>query len=90
MTASAADESRIVWLAAADARGHLVRAHLARSLLAPRGITANIVTTHEDGRRFLAALGTPSEVLSPHYGVAFDRWQNMDRRRNVARPRVSP
>lgn len=75
---------RIVWLAAADARGHLVRAHLARGLLARRGISADIVTTHEDGRRFLAALGTPSEVLSPHYGVAFDEWQNMDRRRTEA------
>lgn len=75
---------RIVWLAAADARGHLVRAHLARGLLARRGVTADIVTTHEDGRRFLAALGTPSELLSPHYGVAFDAWQNMDRRRTEA------
>lgn len=75
---------RIVWLAAADARGHLVRAHLARGLFARRGIAADIVTTSEQGRQFLAALGTPSEVLSPHYGVAFDAWQNMDRRRTEA------
>lgn len=73
-----------MWLAAADARGHLARAHLARGLLARRGVAADIVTTSEEGRRFLAALGTPSEVLSPHYGVAFDAWQNMDRRRTEA------
>jgi len=78
------DAPRIVWLAAADARGHLMRAHIGRSLLAERGITADIVTTNDDGRRFLAALGTPSEVLSPHYGVAFDTWQNMDRRKTEA------
>lgn len=71
----------IVWVAAADARGHLTRAHLARGLLARRGIRVDVVTTSEEGRRFLEALGTPSIVLSPHYGVAFDAWQNMDRRR---------
>lgn len=75
---------RIVWLAAADARGHLVRAHLARRLLAGRGVGVDIVTTNPEGQRFLAALGTPSELLSPHYGVAFDDWQNLDRRRTEA------
>jgi hypothetical protein len=78
------DAPRIVWLAAADARGHLMRAHIARALLAARGVSADIVTTSDDGRRFLAALGTPSEVLSSHYGVAFDAWQNMDRRKTEA------
>ncbi|MEZ4297046.1 MAG: hypothetical protein R3B70_18925 [Polyangiaceae bacterium] len=75
---------RIVWLAAADARGHLARAHLARKLLSHRGIAVDIVTTHTEGQRFIEALGSPSTVLSPHYGVAFDTWQNMDRRRTEA------
>lgn len=75
---------RIVWLAAADARGHVMRAHLAKGLLAKEGVKVDIVTTNEEGQRFLAALGTPSELLSSHYGVAFDGWQNMDRARTEA------
>lgn len=70
---------RIVWLAAADARGHLMRAHLVRGLLAPLGARVEIVTTSEEGVAFLAALGSPSELLSCHYGVAFDARQNMAR-----------
>ena len=70
---------RIVWLAAADARGHLMRAHLVRHVLGRRGTRVDIVTTSEEGRAFLAALGTPAEVLSCHYGVAFDARQNMKR-----------
>ncbi|WP_438011862.1 hypothetical protein WME89_26405 [Sorangium sp. So ce321] len=70
---------RIVWLAAADARGHLMRAHLARRLLARVGVRVTLVTTSEEGRAFLAALGAPSEVLSCHYSVAFDARQNMAR-----------
>ncbi|MFO0549750.1 MAG: hypothetical protein U0271_15260 [Polyangiaceae bacterium] len=72
---------RVVWLAAADARGHLTRAHLARGLLARAGIRTDIVTTSEAGRAYLAALGTPSEVLSSHYAVAFDAWQDLARGR---------
>ena len=70
---------RIVWLAAADARGHLMRAHLLRGLLRRAGIRVDVITTSEQGQAFLAALGTPAEVLSHHYGVAFDAWQNMAR-----------
>lgn len=70
---------RVVWLAAADARGHLMRAHLVRAVLEPRGIAVRVVTTSREGRAFLAALGTPSELLSDGYAVAFDGGQNMDR-----------
>lgn len=69
----------LVWLAAADARGHLMRAHLVRAALAERGVAVRVVTTSHEGRAFLAALGTPSELLSTGYAVAFDRGQNMDR-----------
>jgi hypothetical protein len=75
---------RIVWLAAADARGHLMRAHLMRGLLARRGVDVDVITTSPEGRAFLAALGTPAEVLSCHYGVAFDDRQNMARARTEA------
>jgi len=70
---------RIVWLAVADARGHLMRAHLARRLLEQRGARVDVLTTSEEGRAFLAALGTPSELLSCHFGVAYDDRQNMAR-----------
>lgn len=75
---------RIVWLAAADARGHLMRAHVMRQVLARRGARVDVVTTSEEGRAFLAALGTPAEVLSCHYGVAFDARQNLARARTEA------
>jgi hypothetical protein len=71
--------SSLLWLAAADARGHLMRAHLVRAALAPRGVAVRIVTTSHAGRAFLAALGTPSELLSTGYAVAFDGGQNIDR-----------
>ena len=75
---------RILWLAAADARGHLMRAHLMRGLLAREGVTVTVITTSEEGQAFLAAMGTPAEILSCHYGVAFDARQNMDRERTEA------
>lgn len=75
---------RIVWLAVADARGHLMRAHLARRLLSSRGARVDVITTSEEGRSFLAALGTPSEVLSRHFSVAYDDRQNMARARTEA------
>jgi hypothetical protein len=77
---------RIVWLAVADARGHLMRAHLMRRLLQEqeRGAQVDVMTTSEEGRAFLAALGTPSELLSPHFGVAYDDRQNMARAQTEA------
>lgn len=76
---------RIVWLAVADARGHLMRAHLARRLLEGRGARVDVLTTSEEGRAFLAALGTPSELLSCHFSVAYDDRQNMARGQTEAR-----
>ena len=75
----------IVWLAAADARGHLMRAHLLRAALAPRGVAVRILTTSHEGRAFLAALGARSELLSTHYAVLFDGRQNMRRAATEAR-----
>jgi hypothetical protein len=75
---------RILWLAAADARGHLMRAHLMRGLLAREGVDVTVITTSEEGRAFLAVMGTPAEILSRHFGVAFDARQNMDRERTEA------
>jgi UDP:flavonoid glycosyltransferase YjiC (YdhE family) len=75
---------RIVWLSAADARGHLMRGHVVRREFAGAGIEVEIVTTSEEGRAFLAALGTPSKLLSCHYAVAFDGCQNISRARTEA------
>jgi hypothetical protein len=44
----------------------------------------DVLTTSEEGRAFLAALGTPSELLSCHFGVAYDARQNMARARTEA------
>lgn len=75
-----ASGGRVLWLAVAEARGHLVRAHLARALIAEVGIEVEIVTTSDAGRRFLAALGVPSTVLSDAYALVFDDDQNLARR----------
>ncbi|MCA9708269.1 MAG: hypothetical protein KDK70_20630 [Myxococcales bacterium] len=76
---------RIVYLALADARGHLMRAHLLRELLAPEGVDVEIVTTSDAGRRFLEALGTPAEVISPRFRVVYDARHDMRRHRTTAR-----
>lgn len=84
---------RWVWLAAADARGHVMRAHVMKRVMRRRGVDVEIVTTSEEGRAFLAALGTEASVLSPHYGIAFDERQNMARRtteRSLFRYLVTP
>lgn len=84
---------RIIWLAAADARGHLMRAHLMRNLLAAHDVQVDLVTTSDDGAQFLAALGTPSRVLSRHYRMEFDGSHNIDpsaTRRRVVRYLLDP
>jgi hypothetical protein len=56
-----------------------MRAHLVRGLLAARGIDVDVVTTSREGQSFLAALGTPSELLSEHFAVAFEGCHDMAR-----------
>ena len=73
----AARHARIVHLAVADGRGHLMRAHLLRRLLANRGIAVDIVTTSAAGRGFLAGLGTHASVLPGGFEVAFDGQHHM-------------
>ncbi|MEQ9499845.1 MAG: hypothetical protein RIT81_23405 [Deltaproteobacteria bacterium] len=76
--------SRILWIAVADARGHLMRAHRARRLLAP-SVEVDVVTTSDAGVAFLAALGTPARVLGRGYALAFDAQQHLERGRTQAR-----
>ncbi|WP_175846619.1 hypothetical protein [Burkholderia arboris] len=78
---------RIVYLAAADARGHLMRAQLLVHALRAAGAQVDVLTTSDAGRAFLAAFDIDAAVLSRHYAVQFDERQNMLRDatdRNVA------
>lgn len=78
---------RIVYLATADARGHLMRAQLLTHALRAAGAQVQVLTTSDEGARFLAGFGIDAPVLSRHYAVQFDTQQNMLRRetdRNVA------
>ena len=78
---------RIVYLATADARGHLMRAQLLTHALRAAGAQVQVLTTSDEGARFLAGFGIEAPVLSRHYAVQFDTQQNMLRRetdRNVA------
>ena len=64
-------------MATADARGHLMRGHLLYHALRARGAEVSVLTTSDAGREFLAKFGVPSEVLSRHYAVLFDKRQKM-------------
>ena len=78
---------RIVYLATADARGHLMRAQLLAHSLRAAGASVQVLTTSDEGAHFLAGFGIEAPVLSRHYAVQFDSQQNMLRRetdRNVA------
>ncbi|KWH59607.1 hypothetical protein [Burkholderia anthina] len=78
---------RILYLATADARGHLMRAQLLVHALRAAGAQVDVLTTSDAGRAFLAAFGIDADVLSRHYAVQFDERQNMLRDatdRNVA------
>lgn len=70
---------KILWIANADARGHLFRAHLAATVLKTSGIQVSIVTTNTDGKKFLEALGTSSCVLPGNYQLYYDERQNLIR-----------
>lgn len=79
--------SRILYLATADARGHLMRAQLLVHALREAGARVEVLTTSEQGQRFLEGFGIEAQLLSSHYAVQFDSQQNMQRKatnRNVA------
>ncbi|MCE4052337.1 hypothetical protein [Pseudomonas sp. Au-Pse12] len=79
--------SRILYLATADARGHLMRAQLLVHALRAAGAQVEVLTTSDQGRDFLQRFGIQAQILSRHYAVQFDREQNMLRQatnRNVA------
>jgi hypothetical protein len=75
---------RIVYLAVAEGRGHLMRAQLAARLLAPEGIAVDVVTTSAAGARFAAEFGLRSTVLSDSYRLIYDDRQNLARMRTRA------
>lgn len=84
---------RVIYLATADARGHLMRAQLLTHALRDAGASVRVVTTSDDGVAFLAEFGIDSTLLSRHYAVQFDTRQNMLRAAtdaNVARYLFDP
>ncbi len=79
--------ARILYLATADARGHLMRAQLLVHALRAAGAHVEVLTTSEQGQDFLQRFGITAPILSRHYAVQFDSQQNMLRQatnRNVA------
>ncbi|MGF6114333.1 hypothetical protein [Pseudomonas frederiksbergensis] len=71
---------RILYLATADARGHLMRAQLLVHALHKAGAQVEVLTTSDEGQRFLESFGIKAEILSRHYAVQFDSGQNMLRK----------
>jgi len=76
---------RILYLALADARGHLMRAFLLQRALGAAGIAVDIVTTARSGVRFLEGLGTTARLLSEHFRVEFGDRHDMSRARTDRR-----
>ncbi len=70
---------RILWLAVAEGRGHLMRAHLMRQ----RHPEIDVVTTSDAGVRFLASMGTPSRVVTRGFTMRYDAAQNLRRARTA-------
>lgn len=68
---------KLIYLATADARGHLMRAQLLTHALREAGAAVDVLTTSDEGRAFLAGFGIAAQVLSRHYAVQFDSRQNM-------------
>ena len=83
----AARHARIVHLAVADGRGHLMRAHLLRRLLADRGIAVDIVTTSEAGRGFLGRPGDAVRGVPGGFHVGYDDCHNVHARETRRRRR---
>ena len=78
---------RVLYLATADARGHLMRAQLLVHALRDAGAYVEVLSTSDEGVAFLARFGVTAKLLSSHYAVQFDTEQNMQRAatdRNVA------
>jgi len=76
---------RILYLALADARGHLMRASLLFHALGRAGIAVDVVTTAREGIRFLDSLGVPARLLSEHFRVEFGDRHDMSRVRTDRR-----
>jgi hypothetical protein len=76
---------RTLYLALADAPGHLMRAHLLSGALGEAGLAVDVVTTCRDGVRFFASMGRGSRLLSEHFRVEFGDRHDMSRRRTEAR-----
>lgn len=68
---------KLLYLATADARGHLMRAQLLTHALREYGAEVDVLTTSDEGAVFLRGFGIDASVLSRHYAVQFDTRQNM-------------
>ncbi len=71
------DKIRIGYLAVADTRGHLMRSHLVKELLAAEGIQVDLITTSKEGQAFLRSMGDESLLLSEYLLIKFDENQNV-------------
>jgi hypothetical protein len=71
---------RFLFIATADARGHLMRTQLLAHALQAQGAQVSVLTTSDEGAKFLADFGISAPVLSRYYTVLFDTQQNMLKR----------
>lgn len=69
---------RILYIATADARGHLMRCQILVKQLRQHGITVDVLTTSQAGADFLSAFEIDAVVFSRHYYIEFDDAHNIN------------
>lgn len=69
---------KVLYVAVADARGHLMKSILVKELLAEDDVRVDIITTSEEGRTFIRKFGHDCGVLDRAYLNKYDECQNLD------------
>jgi hypothetical protein len=71
-------EKRILYIATADARGHLMRCQILVKELRNNGFIVDVLTTSKAGSEFLAAFDIEAKVFSSNYYIEFDDAHNIN------------
>ena len=69
-------QKKILYLAIADGRGHLMKAVMVKELLPE--VRIDILTTSKEGKKFVESFGHTCQVLDRSYKNIYDEVQNLD------------
>lgn len=69
---------KILYVAVADARGHLMKSLLVKEMMEEEGVDVDIFTTSKEGQQFIKKFGHNCEILERSYLNKYDDFQNLD------------